>query len=310
MGWRGDEQGESSMIKITVSANPEVMKTLLGIFTAGSFLLTAGCSELKEIAEEYKAEQAAEESKQNRIRTLDIDQPIAKLSVEEISEEFKSNSVVAENKYMNQPVELSGYIGSIDDSLISEKSVGITITGDEYSLSSVSCLKPRSAPEVSELRKGMHVAVRAVITSEKMGIKLSRCKFWSFSQERWIGANQATQTQGTSFNSSRQQQERTLASNSLEKQRRNPAPQTKIEGTEIQKGACTFNDNTMACTVMRTKNQMIMIWSDGVTETYSDQGDGIFVDVRGGRWTDKARGANLLLEHKNGNTISFVHSAS
>jgi len=188
------------------------MKTVLGILTAGSLLLTAGCAELKEIAEEYKAEQAAEEAKRNQIRTADIDQPIAKLSVEAISEEFESNSIMAENKYMNQPVEITGYIGSIDDSLFSEKSVGITITGGEYSFSSVACSKPRNAPEVRELRKGMHVAVRGVVTSEEMGIILSRCKFWSFSQERWIGGqvnskenNQASQKQAIATQTTQQE---------------------------------------------------------------------------------------------------------
>ena len=52
------------------------MKTVLSILTAGSLLFTAGCAEPKEIAEEYKAEQAAEEAKEDRIRTLDLDQPI------------------------------------------------------------------------------------------------------------------------------------------------------------------------------------------------------------------------------------------
>ena len=112
---------------------------------------------------------------------------------------------------MNQPVEITGYVGSIDDSLFSEKSVGITITGGEYSFSSVACLKPRNAPEVRELRKGMHVAVRGVITSEEMGIILSRCKFWSFSQERWIGGqvnskenNQASQKQAIATQTTQQ----------------------------------------------------------------------------------------------------------
>ena len=163
------------------------MKTVLSILAASSLLITTGCAELQEIAEEHKAEQAAEKAKKDRISTLDIDQPIANLSVEAISEEFEANSVMAENKYMNQPVELTGYIGSIDDSLFDEKNVSITITGGEYSFSSVSCSKPRSAPEVRELRKGMRVAVRGVVTSEEMGVGLSRCKFWSFSEDRWIG---------------------------------------------------------------------------------------------------------------------------
>ena len=65
------------------------MKTVLGILTAGSLLLTAGCAELQEWAEEYKAEQAAEEAERNRIRTLDLDRPIASLGVEEIAESSK-----------------------------------------------------------------------------------------------------------------------------------------------------------------------------------------------------------------------------
>ena len=92
-------------------------------------MLTTGCAELTEWAEEYKAEQAAEEAERNRIRTLDLDRPIASLSVEAIAEEFEANSVMAENKYMNQPIELRGYIGSIDDSMFDEKNVSITIRG-------------------------------------------------------------------------------------------------------------------------------------------------------------------------------------
>ena len=166
------------------------MKTAVGMLAASSLLLITGCAELQEIAEEYKSEQAAEEAKKKRIRTLDIDQPIANLSVEAIAEEFEANSVMAEDKYMNQPVEINGYIGSIDDSLFDEKNVSITITGGEYSFSSVSCSKPRNATEVRELRKGMRVAVRGVVTSEEMGVGLSRCKFWSFSEDRWIGGDQ------------------------------------------------------------------------------------------------------------------------
>lgn len=113
---------------IALSATHEVMKSVLGIRTAGSLLLTAGCAEVQE-AEEYKAEQAAEEAERNRIRTLDLDRPIASLSVEAIAEEFEANSVMAENKYMNQPIELRGYIGSIDDSMFDEKNVSITIRG-------------------------------------------------------------------------------------------------------------------------------------------------------------------------------------
>ena len=191
------------------------MKTVLGILTAGSLLLTAGCAELQEWAEEYKAEQAAEEAERNRIRTLDLDRPIASLGVEEIAEEFEANSVMAENKYMNQPIELRGYIGSIDDSMFDEKNVSITIRGGEYSFSSVSCSKPRSSDAVRELRKDMRVAVRGVITSEEMGIGLSRCKFWIFSEKRWVGVEPTTRA-----NSSQEKDETEQKSKNIENARK------------------------------------------------------------------------------------------
>ena len=250
------------------------MKTVLGILTAGSLLLTAGCAELNEIAEEYQAEQAAEEAKQNRIRTIDINQPIAKLSVEAISEEFDSNSVMAENKYMNQPVELTGYIGSIDDSLFDEKNVSITITGGEYSFSSVSCSKPRSAPEVRELRKGMHVAVRGVVTSEEMGVTLSRCKFWSFSQDRWIGGNQRTRDERsqTQQMTKAQSQQRSLNNRQEESTDRS-------NNNGIEQGKARFYSSTTKKTTdigvelsyRQNQNKHMILdaeWEDGFKSSY------------------------------------------
>ncbi len=250
------------------------MKTVLGILTAGSLLLTAGCAELNEIAEEYQAEQAAEEAKQNRIRTININQPIAKLSVEAISEEFDSNSVMAENKYMNQPVELTGFIGSIDDSLFDEKNVSITITGGEYSFSSVSCSKPRSAPEVRELRKGMHVAVRGVVTSEEMGVTLSRCKFWSFSQDRWIGGNQRTRDERsqTQQMTKAQSQQRSLNNRQEESTDRS-------NNNGIEQGKARFYSSTTKKTTdigvelsyRQNQNKHMILdaeWEDGFKSSY------------------------------------------
>ena len=231
------------------------MKAVLGILTAGSLLLTAGCAELQEIAEEYQAEQAAEEAEQNRIRTLDLDQPIAKLTVEAIAEEFESNSVMAENKYMNQPVELTGYIGSIDDSLFDEQNVSITITGGEYSFSSVSCSKPRSAPEVRELRKGMRVAVRGAVTSEEMGVILSRCKFWLFSEDRWIGGNQRTTKER-----SQTQQMSSLNPNRSHSKAAKTSRQTEGITMELDKARPDF-------TLQPTKKQKTSEWNSPIAQT-------------------------------------------
>ena len=85
-------------------------------------------------------------------------------------------------------------------------------------------------------------------------------------------------------------------------------PYSMVKNTQIEKGLCSFNNKSMPCTVMQADNQMTMIWSDGVTETYSNQGNGLFIDIPGGKWLNIGRGANLLLEHKNGNKITFVQS--
>ena len=295
------------------------MKAVLGILTAGSLLLTAGCAELKEIAEEYQAEQAAEEAEQNRIRTLDLDRPIAKLTVEAIAEEFEANSVMAENKYMNQPVELTGYIGSIDDSLFDEKNVSITITGGEYSFSSVSCSKPRSAPEVRELRKGMRVAVRGVVTSEEMGVELSRCKFWSFSQDRWIGGNQRSTQQR-----SQAKQTTTAQSQQLSFNNRQEESTDKNQDNKTQQGKARFYSSTTKKTtdlgvklttrVNHNKHTILdaewedgfkssyVFWKSGIVEILSKDAEGK-LDNTPGTWNQTD--GNTVITSKTGSITIF-----
>ena len=273
------------------------MKPLLTSLIAASLLTATGCAELKEIADEYKAEKSAKESEQNRIQMLDIDQPIAKLSVQAIAEEFDANSVMAENKYMNQPVELTGYIGSIDDSMFDEKNVSITITGGEYSFSSVSCTKPRNAPEVSELRKGMRVAVRGVVTSEEMGIDLSRCKFWSFSQDQWIGNN----PREINFQQTQQKAPQESRSSSTE----------LANTTGLTAANCQFvdgsNSKEMRCQLAQTPNSFSIIWSDGLVEKYKKLTENSFKDDIGDtlKVARSADGKIISLSYDNGNKVTI-----
>jgi len=153
------------------------------------------CAQIDKIVKEYEAKKEATQAESDQIRNADLDNPVASLSVEQISDEFESNSVLAEDKYMNKPVEISGYIGSIDDSMFGEDEVGIQITsGGEFSMASVACSVPRKSPIVAQLKKGDRVAVRGVITSEEMGIGMSRCKFYDYKTEQWIGGSAATRT--------------------------------------------------------------------------------------------------------------------
>ena len=74
------------------------------------------------------------------------------------------------------------------------------------------------------------------------------------------------------------------------------------------KGICYFNDMSMQCTVRQNPFTMTMIWADGVVEVYShqfsDQGDGFFVDKRGGIWRPDPTDERFMV-HKNGNRIGF-----
>ena len=70
------------------------------------------------------------------------------------------------------------------------------------------------------------------------------------------------------------------------------------------KGTCYFNDKSMSCRVIQNPFTKTMIWSDGVTESYSHQGNGTFVDERGGIWKTDPSNPNFM-EHSNGNRIGF-----
>lgn len=258
----------------------------------------SSCSQLQEIVNEYESKKAASEAENNQIANADLDNPVASLSVEQLSGEFESNSIVAEDKYMNKPVEVHGVVGSIDDSMFSEDSVGISIRGNgEYSMDSVACSVPRKSPVVYQLKKGDRVAVRGVVTSEEMGVTLSRCKFYDFRNERWIGEQQVTSNQNSSStNTSNMNQER------------ESYDRAEAASESVREGTCQFNQKSMPCTLISRNKSMSMQWSDGVIENYSITTDNDAVDNRGGVWAIRETNSGFQMRHANGNTISFVES--
>ena len=75
------------------------------------------------------------------------------------------------------------------------------------------------------------------------------------------------------------------------------------------KGTCYFNSKGMPCSVSQNPFTLTMRWSDGVTETYSHQGDGVFIDARGGVWRSHPDATpGILLQHKNGNSVGFIEN--
>ena len=75
------------------------------------------------------------------------------------------------------------------------------------------------------------------------------------------------------------------------------------------KGTCYFNSKGMPCSVSQNPFTLTMRWSDGITETYSHQGKGLFIDGRGGVWRSHPGATwGILLRHKNGNSVGFIEN--
>ncbi len=122
-----------------------------------------------------------------KLKEINIHEPLYKVNVDQIVKEFESNSITAEDKYLYKPIEVHGYITSIDDSMFNDNDVTISMdNGEEYSFDRISCNVTRSAQSVRELRKGMRVALRGVVVSEEAGVTLKKCAFYIFSEKRWV----------------------------------------------------------------------------------------------------------------------------
>lgn len=272
-------------------------------------VLTSGCSSIREFANDYQREKDKSELVRQQIASADLSNPVSSLTVEELSDEFETNSVLAEDKYKNKPIEVTGTINSIDDSMFSQNDVAIQVAGGgEFSLASITCSVTRTAPEVKKLRKGMRVAVRGVITSESMGIVMSRCLFYDLATNSWIGQSprQIQKSLSREQNLSTEGPETKTTRESYSYDEAGSSVGESIPRSES--GTCTFNNKSMPCTIMSTQNGMIMKWADGVSEEYVFNQDGDAIDKRGGLWVNTGSQSGFSLRHSNGNTIIFTMS--
>ena len=119
--------------------------------------------------------------------------PVARLTVKQISNEFEANSIVAEEKYANKMVAITGVIDSVDDSMFDQSNVTVSLgVPDSYtcfapgmctmmpdmSFAQVSCSHNRSEKIIRQLSKNMKLEVRGVVYSESTGVRLKNCKYY------------------------------------------------------------------------------------------------------------------------------------
>ena len=69
---------------------------------------------------------ARQEQERNKIEAL-YEKPIARLTVKQLSEEFESNSIVAEEEYSNEMIAVTGIINSVDDSFFDQKNITVSV---------------------------------------------------------------------------------------------------------------------------------------------------------------------------------------
>jgi hypothetical protein len=165
----------------------------------------------------------------------------------------------------------------------------------------------------------MNVAVRGVITSEEMGIGLSRCKFWSFSQDRWIGGNQRktqnrNQTQQTSSEESLQTSEDKSQERSINRSKVAKIPQGKARfyssTTEKSKDIgvkLNTRKNPNNHTVVDAQwedgfKSSYVFWESGIVEILSKDGEGK-IDNTPGTWTQM--NDNTVITSKTGSITTF-----
>ena len=120
----------------------------------------------------------------------------------------------------------------------------------------------------------MRVAVRGVVTSEEMGVELSRCKFWSYAQDRWIGANQKADEQ-----QSQAQQATTTQTKQLSFANLQDNSTTNNTNNDIEQGKARFYSSTTKKTTdigvklssRKNQNKHTVIdaqWEDGFKSSY------------------------------------------
>ena len=144
-------------------------------------------------AQQQKAQEVARQREAQQRKEALYQNPIARVSVKQLSEEFESNSIVAEEKYAGQMISVSGIIDSVDDTMFDQNSVTVSLgvpdgyqcfgefgctSMPDFSFASVSCSHKRSDPVIRELRKDMKIEVRGIVYSESTGVRLKNCRYY------------------------------------------------------------------------------------------------------------------------------------
>ena len=139
---------------------------------------------------------------QEKIKNANVNLPAYRVRMTDMSKEFRENSIVAEDKYMYQPVEIHDlYLSSIDDGY-SNDTVDIQLgaftsnVADVFTLSGSGtyCQVKRSHPAVAVLKTNDELIVRGVVNSESNGVKLTRCRFFVKRLGNWFPLDTQTQS--------------------------------------------------------------------------------------------------------------------
>jgi len=96
--------------------------------------------------------------------------------VETFTNEFKNNSVVAEEKYSGKDVKLIGKINSVDNDISGLINVVLIDPEEEYALDSVTC-NGVSTAMAKRLNKGQIVTVYGNVQSTDLGVIMNWCGF-------------------------------------------------------------------------------------------------------------------------------------
>ncbi len=157
------------MKKLRQSASTLILATLTSISMAG-------CANLVSDENELPDDPLALTQKQADYLTDLYKSPVAWVTVEQLSEEFEDNSIVAEEKYTGKPVKVSGVIKSIDGDLGGSPVVQIVNKGDDFGFDSITC-RNTTRNTARKLRKDMPITVIGIVDSTMLGVSMKLCQY-------------------------------------------------------------------------------------------------------------------------------------
>lgn len=152
-------------MKKTLLVFTSITTQSLAVIVFATFILVSGSSSCTENNNKKKEEKA-----------ISTDPPI-KVSSQKLYDDYTSNSITADEKYLNHVIYVTGIVASVDKSENGDLYISL-LSGDGDIIDNVICfVKDNNKAIISDVKKGMHVIIQGIGTgkNDHNFVNLERC---------------------------------------------------------------------------------------------------------------------------------------